>query len=1061
MISLPILGDERPERKGPRQWRSHAQLENTPDFQAQHSAEFVAGATDAPSQANRRQFLQLTAASMALAGLTACRRPVELILPYTRKPEEVIEGISRYYATAMPHRGHVRAVLAESHEGRPTKLEGNPEHPLSEGASGVFEQASILNLYDPDRSRTVRQGADLRSWAEFVAFAATLQGPVWVVSEPTSSPTVARLRSSLLARFPGSRWMTYRAEGDDSAMMGAQLATGRPLRVQYNLDQAQTIVSLDADFLGTSDPNEVYNCRTFAQSRRPESGRMSRLYVVESTHSTTGGNADHRLRMRASQIGAFAAALAGGLGVGAGTGVPVGLGEREQIHLDAMLSDLRAAGSRGVVMAGQTQPPEVHALALAINDALGSIGAGTVSLFDTGEEPVRPQGEQMRELVTAMRSGLAQNVVFLGVNPAYDAPAEFDFAAALRGVRTAIHIGHHIDETAALCTWHLPRTHYLEAWGDGRAYNGILSVIQPIVAPLNLKTENGRERNDLHSEIEILNLLAEGTDVSGYDLVRETWRAVLPGNFEQAWREVVHDGFLPDSGFAATSAGVGAVALPRIPSDAELEVVFRLDSKLLDGSFANNAWLLELPDMVTKIVWDNVALMSRTTARALELDVVYREGQFYADVIEINVGGRLQALPVWILPGHPDNAITVHMGWGRDIAALRPERNFGWFDRISNADTYTDVYGFGAVSTGVGVNVAPLRPATYSAFAPATVRKVASDYYLVSTQEHGSMEERPIILEAPLDAYQANPAVIYEQTPHVPGGGDWELQEPLWGSEREAQNYDFFKDNPYYRNQWGMVVDLTTCMGCQACVVACQAENNIQVVGKDQVGRGREMHWLRIDRYYIGEDEDTARMGFQYLTCVHCESAPCEPVCPVAATSHSPDGINEMTYNRCVGTRYCSNNCPYKVRRYNWYNWTKTLPLEVQMQQNPNVTVRFRGVMEKCTYCVQRVREAQQRANIEVRNVRDGEVQTACQQACPAQAIVFGDLADPDSAVSKAKRNPRRYELLAELGTRPRTSYLGRIRNLHPRLAALEPQEIPEPHPLEERKEAYPTEARP
>ncbi len=1052
MIDLPILGDERPAGKGPRQWRSPAQLQQDPAFQARHSGEFAPGTMDAPSHANRRQFIQLMGASLALTGLTACRRPVEKILPYTRKPEEVIEGIARYYATAMPHRGHVRAVLAESHEGRPTKLEGNPEHPVSRGASGLFEQAAILNLYDPDRSRTVRRGADLASWSDFVAFAETLTGPVWVLAEPSSSPTGARLRDRLMARYPGSRWITYNAEGDDAGMMGAQMATGRPLRAQYNFDQAQAIVSLDADFLGSADANEVHNSRTFAQSRRPESGQMSRLYVVESTHSTTGSAADHRLRMRASEISAFAAALAARLGVGAGAGAPVNLVGKQQQHLDAMVEDLRRAGGRGVVLAGQTQPPEIHALALAINSALGSIGTAVV-LYDTGVEPKRPQGEEMAELVAAMRAGAVQNLLVLGANPVYDAPAELGFAEALRSVRNAIHVGPHLDETAALCGWHLPRANFLESWGDGRAYDGTLSVIQPLIAPLNFRTTEGGERNDVHSEIEILNLLADGTDVSGYDLVRETWRGQLSGNFEEAWRAVVHDGFLPDSGFAPTSPAVGAVALPVRPASSDLEVVFRLDGKLLDGTFANNAWMLELPDMVTKIVWDNVALMSRATAAAHNLEVEYDDGQFEVSRVELSVNGQKATLPVWILPGHPDNAITVHMGWGREIIGIHPERRDSWLHRLVSVEerNRTDRYGFGPVGNGVGVNVAPLRGVTYGAIAPVSVQRALGDYRIVTTQEHGSMEERPIILEATLDEYRADRDAIRHQTPHVPGEGLWDEVEPLWGTEREAENQAFFKDNPYYRNQWGMVVDLTTCNGCQACVVACQAENNIQVVGKDEVGRGHEMHWLRIDRYFIGEDVDDPRMAFQYLTCVHCENAPCESVCPVSATVHSPDGTNQMIYNRCVGTRYCSNNCPYKVRRYNWFNWTKDLPLEVQMQQNPNVTVRFRGVMEKCSYCIQRIREVNQQANIESRNIRDGEVQTACQQACAAEAITFGDLADPNSAVAQAKRNPRRYELLAELGTKPRTSYLGRIRNLNPALAALEPQREIEPHPAGQR----------
>ena len=1047
MIELPLLGDARPQRSTPRHWRSAEQLRNATDFSAHHAAEFAPGALEAPSQANRRQFLQLAGAGAALMGLSACRRPVEKILPYTRKPEEVIEGIAQYYATAMPHRGHVRALLAESHEGRPTKLEGNPEHPVSQGASGLHEQASILNLYDPDRSRLVRQGADEKSWADFVQFAAGLQGPFVVLAEPSSSPTRARLQGMFEARFPGTRWITYRAEGDDNAAMGAQMGAGRPLRALYDFSQAQTIVSLDADFLSPADPNELVNSRTFAQSRRPETGAMSRLYVVESTHSTTGAAADHRLRMRAGAIGTFGAALASRLGVGGGGAAS--FTEREGLFLDAIAADLLAAGPRGVVLAGSTQPPEVHALALAINAALGS---RLVQMLDTGEAPQASQAQEMAALVRDMQAGAVQNMLILGVNPAYDAPGAFGFGEALRQVRNTIHAGTHVDETAVLCAWHVPTTHFLEMWGDGRAYDGTLSVIQPLIAPLNLKTTQGNERNDLHSDIELLNLLAAGTDVGGYDLVRETWRGQLAGPFEESWRKVVHDGFAPGTAYPAVPLAAGAVALPALPASAELEVAFRLDPKMLDGQFANNAWMIELPDMVTKLVWDNVALVSRATADRLDLHVAYDAGKFYADVIELDVEGRTQQLPVWIQPGHPDDAITVNLGWGRDIVGLREEHKRGFFS-FFDTSAASDVYGHGPIGNDVGRNVAPLRPASYAAFAPAQVRKVDTGYLLVSTQEHGAMEGRPLILETTLDAYRADPqSLLHHHTAHMPGGDVWDNQEPLWGSEREAENQPFFKDNPYYRNQWAMVVDLTTCSGCQACVVACQAENNIQVVGKEQVGKGREMHWLRMDRYYIGdEDDDTVRMAFQYLTCVHCENAPCETVCPVSATVHSPDGTNQMIYNRCVGTRYCSNNCPYKVRRYNWFNWTKDLPIEVQMQQNPDVTVRFRGVMEKCSYCIQRIREMGRQAILESRNIRDGEVQTACQQACAARAITFGDIADPDSAVSRAKRNPRRYELLAELGTKPRTSYLGRVRNLNSRLAPFEPVEHAEPHPADER----------
>jgi molybdopterin-containing oxidoreductase family iron-sulfur binding subunit len=1050
MIELPLLSDSE-DATPSRLWRSTEHRAQSAAFKKVHGDEFMpgAGGDGAPAEtagyssgANRRQFLQLMGASMALAGLTACRRPVETILPYTRKPEEVIPGIAQYYATAMPHRGWLRPILAESHEGRPTKLEGNPDHPYGNGTSGLWEQATILNLYDPDRSRRVRVGGDtVASWEAFVEGTRNLQGPIAVLAEPTSSPTMARMQQQLADRFPGSRFVTYRAEGNTQAE-GIYSATGQPLRPLYDFSNARTILSLDADFLGSTDANEVENTRSFSLGRTPESGSMSRLYVVESSMSPTGGLADHRLRMRASYIPAFAALVASRLGVPVGNAPSLELTGREQQHLDAIVSDLQAGGSQSVVLAGSGQPAEVHALAMAINSALGSVG-GAVQLYADDATEVRAQNEELLELTRDLRAGRYPTLVMVGVNPVYDAPAELDIVTAIAGAEVSIHIGTHVDETAQLCSWHLPKTHFLEMWGDGRAYDGTLSIVQPLIAPLNIAVErqnpttSAREKvelNDVHSELEIFNLLATRTEVSGYDLVRETWRGVVEGNFEEGWRRALHNGYLADSGAAPVSAAATFGGTVPAPLQTPYELHVGLDPKMLDGTYSNNAWMIELPYSVSKLVWDNVALMSRQTAADLGVEVEYNEGRFDASTIAIQTAGGLAEIPVWIQPGQADGQISVTMGWGRNIYSDRPPREDNLFEAIFDTDSRSDVYFNGPIGNGVGVNTAPLRPASFSAIVPAEVVKAGDGYELVSTQEHGTMIDRALVIEETFETFKVNPDFAREAQPLVPGQKDglWEDTAPLWGEDRSPANQDFFKDNPYYRNQWGMTVDLTSCTGCSACVIACQAENNIQVVGKKDVGLGREMHWLRIDRYYIGEDEDDPRMAFQYLTCVHCENAPCEAVCPVAATVHSPDGTNQMVYNRCVGTRYCSNNCPYKVRRYNWFNWTKTLPLEVQMQQNPNVTVRFRGVMEKCSYCVQRIREANLQSNIEDRNIRDGEVKTACQQACAAGAIVFGDLADPDSAVSRSKQNPRRYELLAELGVKPRTSYLGRVLNPHP-----------------------------
>ncbi len=1036
MIHLPIVeahaapADEKPRQ---RFWRSLAHLRNDPAFQQIARHEFMPGAADPPGGASRRQFLQLMGASIAMAGLSACRRPVQRIMPYTRKPEEIIEGIPLFYATAMPLRGVLSGLLAQSHEGRPTKVEGNPDHPVSRGATGVFEQASVLNLYDPDRSRSVLRDGAASTWAAFVDFCRQLAVDaagkrLVVLSEETSSPTVAALRQQLAGRFPQLRWITYRAEGDDPVRLGLQRAFGSPYRPVYHFEQAQVIVSLDADFLGPTAHNFVHATRAFADGRRLSTPQdaMSRLYVVESAYSITGGMADHRLRLRSSQIPAFAAALAARLGLGSG---PTAFADHP--YVAAMAADLQQAGSRGLVLAGETQPPEIHALCAALNGALGSIGTA-VTYLDAGEEPTRPQAEELVELVRDLNDGNVDALLLLGVNPVYDAPAGLDFGAAMKRAGETIHVGLWVDETARAARWHLPRAHYLEAWGDGRSYDGTLSVIQPLIAPLYA---------DARSDIEVLGALATGLDQAGYDLVRAGWRAVLPGAFEQAWRKVLHDGFLPGTAFAPAADPPQPPTLGALPTpgDDDLELVFRLDPTVLDGVYANNAWCQELPDPTTKIVWDNVALMSPQTADRLDLSVEYSKGKYYVDLVELTLGDRSVTLPVWVLPGHADDSISVTLGYGREITSNRPHRKSPFWDK----DEDTDVYGHGALANGVGQNVAVLRPTASTRVATGVqVRKTGQTYLIITTQEHGTLdvEARPLVRVATYAEYEKQPDFVQEfeaPTPREP----FAEYPALWENQHPAGTAAM-KDNPYYRNQWGMVVDLNACTGCSACIVACNSENNISVVGKEHVGNGREMLWMRLDRYFISHGDDEApenpQMVVQPVLCQHCENAPCEAVCPVAATVHSPDGTNQMIYNRCIGTRYCSNNCPYKVRRFNFFNWTKTLPLEVQMAQNPNVTVRFRGVMEKCSFCIQRIRRAQQRAGLEDRTVEDGEVVTACQQACPAQAITFGDLNDPESRVSTMKQNSRRYEMLAELDVKPRLSYLGRVRNPNP---SLEPTE--------------------
>ncbi len=1024
MIPLPVV---EPARSDVRQWRSLAHLDGDPAFAELTREEFLPGASDAPGESSRRRFLQILGASMAMAGLVGCRKPVEHVMPFAQRPEDLVPGIPVRFATGMPLRGVLHPVLVKSHDGRPTKVEGNALHPASSGATGVFEQASILSLYDPDRSQHVLRDGGRATWEEFVAFCGQLHSGaagrrLAVLSAETNSPTVRALRAELQEQYGALTWVTYRPEGDDHAALGMQAAFGQPYRVQYDFASAEVIVSLDADFLGPTARNVAQATHSFAQGRRLRGANdeMSRLYVAESAYSVTGSLADHRKRMRSSEIPELAARLAARLGI-----TTDGAGDQNDPFVTAMADDLLAAGSRGIVLAGDTQPAAVHALCSAINAQLGSIGS-VVTLLDTGEEMVASQAEELAGLAGAMRAGEVDALLLLGVNPLYDAPQALDFAAAMSQVADTVHVGLHVDETASVAAWHVPQTHYLEAWGDGRAYGGTQSVVQPLIAPLY---------DAAHSAIEVLQLLTTGASRPGFELVRETWRPLLTGDFEKAWRKVLHDGFLPGSAYPQASApAVAGFNMPAPSSEASLELVFRPDPTVLCGSFANNAWCQELPDPITKIVWDNVAVMSPQTAEELGVTTKYRKGRYYVDVITLSANGHGVDLPVWIVPGHADGSIAVNLGYGRAIATEREERLTPFWD----TDDKTDVYGNGSVCTGVGQNVAVLRDSVAGpVIGDVQVEKTGEAYRIITTQDHGilDVEARPLIRMATLSEYRDNPGFALDAEAPTPGSDEktsFEAYPTLWENSHPAKEHAL-RDSSYYRNQWGMTIDLNSCTGCGACIVACQAENNIQVVGKEEIGNGRELHWLRVDRYFVtsGDTRLTGdpQMVLQPVPCQHCENAPCEAVCPVAATVHSPDGTNQMIYNRCIGTRYCANNCPYKVRRFNFFNWAKTIPETVQMAQNPNVSVRSRGVMEKCSFCIQRVRDAQKNARLEKRALYTDEVQTACQQSCAAEAITFGDLNDPNSAVSRERANSRNYTMLAELNIKPRVSYLARVRN--------------------------------
>jgi MoCo/4Fe-4S cofactor protein with predicted Tat translocation signal len=1018
----------------PTYWRSLAQIEERPEARAFLEREFPEGASELPEGVTRRDLMMLLGASLSLAGLAGCRRPVEEIVPYVTAPEDTVPGIPRYYATTMPFRRSAYGLIVESHEGRPTKIEGNPSHPSTLGASSSRVQASVLGLYDPDRSQSVTQNGARKSWSDFVtawgqlseAHAADGGASLAILSESFSSPTLARLASELRARYPRLQWATYDAVSDESRVAGVRQATGRDLDLMLRLDRASVVLALDADPLLT-DPEMIRHARDFAAGRRAgaSGGAMNRLYAVEGVYSLTGAMADHRLRLESRQIAPFLAALAARLAppeAGAagltGAGVP-GVDSR---WIDGLAKDLLANRGKGLIVAGERQPAAVHAAVCALNTYLGNTGR-TVTYYET-KDAALPSVSSLASLVSAMKAGAIKTLVVLGGNPVFDAPADLDFASAMAKAAQSIVLGHTVDETSLKATWHVPRAHYLESWGDARAVGGTLSVVQPLILPLF----GGR------TPVEVLGLMVGGQDRPGHDIVRETWKPILgEAEFDRKWNRVLHDGLLsgselpevvPDlkgnafaelaraSSFFSPSgvvvSGAGATGAAPRGSRSDLEVVFLPSPALHDGRFANDGWLQELPDPLTKLTWDNPALVSPKTAESL--------GLANGDWVRLDHAGRSLELPVWLLPGMTDGVVALTLGYGRSHA--------------------------GRIGSGVGFNAFTVLSSTAPGFGSGVgLTKLARTYPLSATQEHGSMEGRPVVRESTLTALRAKSAAGAERAEGAhtadsaeasKGGG---VPGALGVFEEEPHHFSLWKEHTYDQgHQWGMTIDLNSCIGCNACMVACQSENNVPVVGKTQVAKGREMHWLRVDRYFSGEPSGSPEIVFQPVPCMHCEDAPCEQVCPVAATVHDGQGLNVMVYNRCIGTRYCSNNCPYKVRHFNFFNFTKDTPDILKLAMNPDVTVRARGVMEKCTYCTQRINRVKIDARLAGRELRDGDVKTACQQACPASAIEFGDLRDRSSRVVKAKADPRNYALLEELNTRPRTTYLAKVRNPNPDL---------------------------
>lgn len=1058
-------------------WRSLDQLADTQEFREFLHREFPPGASELADGMDRRRFLTLMSASMALAGLAAgCRRPVEKILPATKVSELTLAGEAQYYATIMDMGGQAMGLVVRSNEGRPTKIEGNPAHPASLGAANAYAQASVLDIYDSARSQFIRKdGKPLRvknnkgeerdiGWQEFTRFAkdhfaklkAGQGAGLRFLAESSSSPSLRELRDHVLKTFPQAKWHTWDAVSQDNALAGAQLAFGQPVHTHYAFDVADVMLAVDSDFLAL-DPQSVANTKNFSKKRRVigTAGEMNRLYAVESHFSVTGAMADHRLRLQSNKIGSFLAAVARELGTTAvGLDALAGKYTGDRKWVSEVAKDLASHKGRSIVVVGARQPAAVHALGHLINQTLGNNG-GTVRYTPAFSGTFESSVASIRDLAQAIDGGQIKTLVILGGNPVYTAPADLNLAEKLKKVENRIHLGLDNDETAHACNWHVNAAHYLESWGDGRAWDGTASIQQPLIDPLF----NGK------SSLELLALISEYPQQTAYEIVRTYWQKQLTGgDFEKSWARALHDGVIANTAFAASTPSLNAgsigAELEKMASatpagSGNIEINFMQDASLYDGRFANNAWMQEAPDPMTKLTWDNAAVMGKGTADKL--------GVQKEDLVTVTVGGNKLELPVLIVPGYADDSIAISLGYGRtQVGQIGKGGEYTYPDVIG--ERLTSFAGSNSATfTGGGFNAYKLRTSDGLDFVTGSVTKANGTYPLAVTQDHWSMEGRAIVREGTLEHFKKEPRFAPEMVHETEGimKNPTDLYEPALK----------FEQGP----QWGLAIDLNSCTGCNACVVACQSENNIPVVGKEQVRRGREMHWIRMDRYFTGVpninffsreepkiDEDRIRAVYQPVACHHCENAPCENVCPVAATVHSDEGLNTMAYNRCVGTRYCLNNCPYKVRRFNFANWHENLKQPenetLKMVYNPEVTVRMRGVMEKCSYCVQRIQNAKIKVKAAARQqgkewkIEDGTITPACAQTCPADAIVFGDILDPNSRVSQWKAQPRDYLLLGEINVRPRTSYLAKLRNPN---KELEPDALPQAGHGEKKSEAH------
>ncbi len=935
----PINGPDQPVRlcsltdagqhRASRYWRSLEQLADTPEYRAGLERQPALGAEEA-LQASRRRFLQTLGASISLAGLagTGCiRLPEEKLAPYAHRPENRTPGTPVGYATALEIGGVAQGLLVTSFDGRPIKIEGNPSHPLNRGAADLLAQASVLEMYDPDRSFGALQSAKEASWDDFCKWAKEQMtgdgGDLCVLSEASNSPSLAALRSKFQGKFPKAEWYEYEAVSDDNVREGTLAAFGQNVLPVLELTDAKVIVSLDADLFAAGPPLAIKYARDFAAGRKlydkDKQKEMNRLYVIESLYTITGASADQRLACPPGEIAAIAAELANFLGI---EGVPAAKGPKRPL-LESIKTDLEEPGNRGhsLVVAGSRQPPEVHALVAAINYKLHNVGK-TVIYYPDPQPKWPPYAAALESLVKRMNSGEVKTLLILGGNPVYNAPADLNFAEALKKVPNSVHLGLHVDETSEVCAWHLSRAHYLESWGDARTFNGTVSIVQPLIEPLF----------DGRSTIEVLSLIVDEKPRTGYDIVRETVKSLVGNSFtEYRWKKLLAEGLIDGTEWKpvqieklASGAISGEKSAPySSPAKGEYELVFYTD-KVHDGRFANNGWLQELPDPMTRLTWDNAAVMSEKTARSI--------GVQQDELLALSVEGAKVDAPVYFLPGMAEGVIGLALGYGRSVS--------------------------GHIGTGVGKNAYPLRTAANSGWRSVKAQPTGKKYRLATVQDHHIVDfygKQAVQDRIPVLIHEVSLANAYEGLRDKPPLSIFDEHKfdgaPPKGDPSPVPEHD--------RHKWGLAVDLSSCTGCGACVVACQAENNIPIVGKEQVLHGREMHWIRIDRYFRNTPDD-AMAVHQPVLCMHCQNAPCESVCPVAATTHSEEGLNMMTYNRCVGTRYCSNNCPYKVRRFNFFDYNRgTLdnlyepdllrqPVTdlIKMQKNPDVTVRGRGVME-------------------------------------------------------------------------------------------------------------------